>query len=278
MPESPAPSHPASRAAIIVAWALILVGAGAWIACFALTLGIFAGLEPGIAQLPAGPLDIPWATAGLVAFTVPVGVGTVILARHSAPNQPLPRRVAVGGFMVIAAIIGLWAAWALTADKVITLTTPQAQLDCNFSLLVQCGANLSSWQGSVFGFPNPLMGLAGWSAVLVMGTAIIAGAPLARWLWWLFTAGVTGALALVIWLITQSIFTLGTLCPWCMVTWSVTIPLFWLTWTHVLRGSRNGAVARAASAVHGWVPLITIASYIVVAVIAQLRLDVISYL
>lgn len=278
MPDSAAFAPPASRAAIVTAWLLIVAGAAAWITCFALTIGIFAGLEPGIPKLPSGPIGIPWATAGLVAFTLPIGFGTVLLAGRREPNRPAPRRVAVGGFMIVAAIIGLWAAWALTADKVITLTSPQARLDCNFSLLVQCGANLSSWQGSVFGFPNPLLGLAGWAAVFVMGAAIIAGAPLARWFWWLFTAGVTGALALVIWLITQSIFMLGTLCPWCMVTWSVTIPLFWLTWTHVLRGSHNATVARAASAAHGWVPLITVASYVVVAVIAQLRLDVISYL
>lgn len=278
MPASPASAPPADRARTAIAWTLILVGALGWIACFWLTSTVFAGLEPGSAPLPPGPLGIPWATAGLVAFTAPVGVGTVLLARRGAPNEPRPRRVAVGGFLLIAGIVGLWAAWALTADKVITLTSPEAALDCNFTLLVQCGANLSSWQGSVFGFPNPLLGLAGWTAVLVMAGAVIAGTPLARWFWWLFAVGATGAMALVVWLIAQSIFTLGTLCPWCMVTWSVTIPLFWVAWTHLLRGGRTAAVARAADAAHGWVPLITVASYLVVAVIAQARLDVISYL
>ena len=34
-----------------------------------------------------------------------------------------------------------------------------------------------------------------------------------------FNLGVAAALVFVFWLIYQSIFVLGTLCPWCMVTW-----------------------------------------------------------
>ena len=41
----------------------------------------------------------------------------------------------------------------------------------------------------------------------------------------------------MIWLIGQSIFVLGTLCPWCMLVWLVTIPLFWVV---TLRNAREG--------------------------------------
>ena len=61
----------------------------------------------------------------------------------------------------------------------------------------------------------------------MVGVAILAGARFARWFWWLFELGVAGAFVFVIWLIGQSIFVLGTLCPWCMVTWVVTIPTFY---------------------------------------------------
>ena len=36
--------------------------------------------------------------------------------------------------------------------------------------------NLESWQGSLFGFPNPILGLTGWMAPIVVGFAILAGA------------------------------------------------------------------------------------------------------
>lgn len=35
----------------------------------------------------------------------------------------------------------------------------------------------------------------------------------------------SAAFVFVIWLFTQSVFSLSTLCPWCMVVWAVTIPL-----------------------------------------------------
>lgn len=184
-------------------------------------------------------------------------------------------------FLVIAGALGLLGAFALTVEKFVLLQNPDASLGCDFSLVVQCGRNLASWQGSLFGFPNPLIGLIGFTAPIVVGVAMLAGARFARWFWALFTAGVTGALAFVIWLISQSIFVLGTLCPWCMLVWAVTIPLFWST---LLRSVSTGALPlgagarRVASALYGWVPLITVLSYAVVAVIAQLRLDVLSYL
>lgn len=241
----------------------------------------FVAAVTGLASLTVGDdpvtvLGVPWSVVGIAASTAVIGFAVVLLQRD--PSAPPRRRVLAGATLLAAGTIGLWAAWVLTADKVITLTSPQADLDCNFSLLVQCGANLTSWQGSLLGFPNPLLGIGGWVAVIVMGTALVSGIPTRRALWAWFTLGVTGALALVIWLIIQSIFVLGTLCPWCMVTWAVTIPVFWLSWAELLKSSPRPKVAAAASAVAGWIPLVTVASYLVVAIIAQLRLDVISYL
>lgn len=184
-------------------------------------------------------------------------------------------------FLILAGAIGFWASWELTVAKIQTLQNPGSSLGCDFSILVQCGANLSSWQGSVFGFPNPLLGLGGFVAPIAVGVAMLAGAKFARWFWIAFNVGIAGALAFVCWLIYQSIFNLGTLCPWCMVVWSVTIPLFWsVTLRNLATGtiplSRGGKKFFASA--YGWVPLVTIVSYLIVAVIAQLRLDVLSYL
>ena len=46
-------------------------------------------------------------------------------------------------------------------DKILVLENPEADLDCNFSIIVQCGKNLGSWQGEILGFPNPILGLGG---------------------------------------------------------------------------------------------------------------------
>ena len=191
------------------------------------------------------------------------------------------RPVALAIFSIVAGVIGWYAAFALTLEKFTTLTHPSEALGCDFSVLVQCRANLESWQGSLFGFPNPIIGLAAWVAPVVVGVAILSGARFARWFWIVFNIGVVAAMVFVVWLISQSVFVLGTLCPWCMVTWSVTIPLFWAVTLHTLRSGVwpvGERVRHVASALYGWVPAITVASYLVVAVVAQLRLDVLGSL
>ncbi len=159
------------------------------------------------------------------------------------------------------------------------MQNPEADLDCNFSLLVQCGKNLESWQGAVFGFPNPILGLGGFVAPIAVGVGLLAGARFARWFWVLFNVGIAGALAFVIWLISQSIFVLGTLCPWCMLVWTVTIPLFWIvTGRNLAEGVYGGALVRVGAWLRSWAIPVTIVSYAIVVFIAQLQLDILARL
>lgn len=181
-------------------------------------------------------------------------------------------------WLIVAGVIGWWAAFQLTIEKFHGLQHPDAGATCDFSVLVQCSKNLDSWQGSVFGFPNPIIGLGAWIAPIVVGVAILAGARFARWFWVLFWAGFVFAIGFVCWLITQSIFNLNTLCPWCMVTWSVTIPSFFALTVHLLRTGVFTASERAKAAgtkLMSWVPLATFAGYAVVILLAQLRLNAI---
>lgn len=189
------------------------------------------------------------------------------------------RPTALAIWMIVAGVVGWWAAFQLTVERFQLLSDPDSALGCDFSILVQCRANLESAQGAVFGFPNPLMGIAGWIAPLVIGVAILAGARFAKWFWLLVNLGMLGAFAFVCWLIFQSIFVLGTLCPWCMVTWLVTIPTFYAVTLLSLRIGAIPAPARARRAAHGlmsWVPLMAIVSYAVIVLLAQLRLDALT--
>jgi uncharacterized membrane protein len=194
-----------------------------------------------------------------------------------SPTHARPTALAV--WLVIAGLVGWSAAFALTLEKLHALANPGSGASCDFSVLVQCSANLESPQGSVFGFPNPLIGLGAWVAPIVVGMAILAGARFARWFWWLFWAGMLFAFCFVCWLIGQSIFVLGTLCPWCMVTWTVTIPSFYAVTFHLLRSGLAPApagVRKAADRLMAWVPLMAIVSYAVIVVLAQVRLDALT--
>ncbi|WP_348272755.1 vitamin K epoxide reductase family protein [Rathayibacter sp. VKM Ac-2760] len=204
----------------------------------------------------------------------------------SAPTQQRQadrerRPIAFAVLLVVLGVIGWIAAFALTLDKFASLSPGSEALGCDFSLLVQCSANLKSAQGAIFGFPNPLIGVAAWIAPIVVGAGLLAGARFDRWFWALFNLGFVFALGFVGWLIATSIFALGTLCPWCMLTWAVVIPGFWLV---TLRNLREGVfpvpsgVSRFAAAAYGWTPFITLVCYLAIAVMAQVRLDVLSYL
>ena len=194
-------------------------------------------------------------------------------------TETLRRPIGLPIIFLVTGVLGLIASLSLTLDKIALLENPNAQLSCNFSILVGCSDNLNSAQGAVFGFPNPILGLVFWSAVVTIGVAMLAGARFAGWFWALFSIGTAAALALVVWFIAQSIFVLRVLCPWCMVTWAVTIPLFLVV---VLHAARSGAVPlpeplrRFAGAAFGWIPFIAFACYLVIAVLAQTQLDVLG--
>ncbi|WP_431245551.1 vitamin K epoxide reductase family protein [Leifsonia xyli] len=199
--------------------------------------------------------------------------GVTVAERASTPRVS---RV-LAWWLIVAGVIGLGAAFLLTLDKLTQLRDPNAQLTCSFNVLIGCATNLASWQGSLLGFPNPLLGLMGWTATIAAGVAALAARDgLARWFWLLFNAGVALAFALVVFLITSSLTVLHVLCPWCMVTWAITIPTFWAV---TLNNLRNGTIPlperarRVCRTLYGWLPLITVVCYAIVAVWAQLELD-----
>ena len=195
------------------------------------------------------------------------------------PESPRAARpIAFAVFLVIAGALGLLAAFELSMEKILTLSDPGYEPGCNVGVLVGCSVNLASQQGSIFGFPNPFIGLMAWPVVITIGMALLACARFDRWFWIGLNIGVTGALALVIWLIAQSIYVLDVLCPWCMLTWAVTIPVFWVvTFRNLREGvfTSDDRVRRVGAVALSWVVVITIASYAIVVVLAQLHMNAI---
>ncbi|MFE6733323.1 vitamin K epoxide reductase family protein [Microbacterium sp. NPDC057650] len=183
------------------------------------------------------------------------------------------RHIGYGIWLIFASVLGWWAAFQLTMDKFISLENPKAELNCDVSFFVQCGKNLDSWQGSVFGFPNPIIGLTGWMAVLVMGVAVVAGVRFPRWFWALFGLGVTAAFVFIAWLIWQTFFSLHTLCLWCGLTYLVMIPTFLTT---VVELGRNGTLSKKTSVQETfgrlmvWTPLASILCFAVIIVMSYM--------
>ncbi|GAB3403241.1 vitamin K epoxide reductase family protein [Flindersiella endophytica] len=141
------------------------------------------------------------------------------------PAPPFPRLVP--WLLVVGGAVGLAAAFTLTLEKLALLRDPAYVPTCSINPVLSCGSVMTKPQAEAFGFPNPLLGLVCFTIVVTVGVALLGGARLPRWIWLGLQAGVTFGAVFVHWLIYQSLYVIGALCPYCMAVWAVTIPIFW---------------------------------------------------
>lgn len=131
--------------------------------------------------------------------------------------------------LIIGALIGLWASFVLTVDTIELIKNPAADLPCNINPFVSCSSVASTWQAEVFGFPNSLLGIAGFAMLFAAGVMLLWGGRAKKPLWLLVNLGTLAAIIFVMWFFFQSVYNIGSLCVYCMVTWVVTWPLFLYT-------------------------------------------------
>jgi uncharacterized membrane protein len=126
---------------------------------------------------------------------------------------------------LIAGVIGFISSMTLTVDKIDILSNPSYVPSCNVNPIISCGSVMVTPQASVLGFPNPLLGIVAFTVVLVVGVLAVAKVPIPQWFWSVLAAGLLVGAAVVHWLIYQSLYRIGALCPYCMVVWAMTITL-----------------------------------------------------
>lgn len=167
---------------------------------------------------------------------------------EEAADAGRPQRLGLGPatLLVVSGTLGLLAAMMLTIDRIRLLQDPATELSCNVSPFIACGPVMQSRAGALFDFPNPLLGIIGFSALLTTGMVGLAGARLPRWYYRGLQVGVLVAAVFITWLQTQSLYVIGALCLWCMLVWAVTIPV---VVTVTLRNAAAGVLGR------GLVPL-----------------------
>lgn len=140
--------------------------------------------------------------------------------------------------LTITGLIGLVAAFVLLVEKIALLTDPTYVPSCSINPVLSCGSIMSTDQAEVFGFPNPILGVAGFTALLTIGVVLLTRANVPGWFWWGIQAGTAFGVVFVHWLIFQSLYRIGALCPYCMIVWVVVITAFVATTTHNARSGR----------------------------------------
>lgn len=153
---------------------------------------------------------------------------TVAAPAHAEESGPAPgvEVTAPGAWLVLlAGVVGLVASATLTVEKIRLLGDSSYVPSCNLNPVLSCGSVMATPQASALGFPNPLIGIVAFTVVVVTGVLAVAKVGLPQWYWAGMTVGVAAGAAFVHWLIFESLYRIGALCPYCMVVWAVTIPL-----------------------------------------------------
>ena len=159
----------------------------------------------------------------------------------SADGSGVRRPSAIG--VLIAGVLGLAAAATLTVEKIEILIDPSYIPSCSLNPVLSCGSVMTTPQASVFGFPNSLIGIISFTVVLVTGVLAVARVSLPRWYWTGLAIGSALGTVFVHWLIFQSLYRIGALCPYCMVVWAVTVPLLVIAASIALRAEAATGVA-----------------------------------
>jgi uncharacterized membrane protein len=186
--------------------------------------------------------------------TTPVSAQPAEDGGHLTPDSPGRAPVAAPSawWVLIAGVIGLAASLTLTVEKIEILLNPSYVPSCNINPIVSCGSVMVTPQASILGFPNPLLGLVGFTVVIVSGVLAVAKVPLPQWYWAALAVGVLIGSAFVNWLIFQSLYRIGALCPYCMVVWVVTIALLVVVASVAIRPALQRRQTGPARVLYQW--------------------------
>ena len=165
---------------------------------------------------------------------------------------------------------------ALTDRDHGTLLIRDAVLSCSFNTWIDCAKVGSTWQANVLGFPNAFLGLVSEPVVMTIAVASLAGVRFPRW--FMFTANVCYLLGVIFayWLLWQSTYVIGALCPWCLlVTVSTTFVFTSMTQWNIRENNLflpEGLQAKAFAFVDkGWFTVSVIAWFALIIVLELLK-------
>lgn len=137
--------------------------------------------------------------------------------------------------LIVGGILALYAAFALTIEKIAVLQDPNHHLSCSLDPVMACGPVMMSEQATAFwSIPNPSIGLVAFGMFVMTGLAMLAGAKMKRWFWNMYIVGVAAGLGFVFWLMYQTIYNIGALCIYCMLVWAVMFTIGWYLFQYLL--------------------------------------------
>ena len=173
--------------------------------------------------------------------------------------------------LVVCGVIGIFASIELIVQKIGVLSDPNFVPNCDINPILSCGSVINTAQASLLGFPNPILGIIGFTIVVMFGVLLFADVQIPNWVWLGLNVGSLVGMLFVVLLVSQSLYVIGALCPWCMVVWSITIPIFWQLTTDNLAAKRLSVGASASEIILTLKWILVAGSYLIIAGLIFIR-------
>lgn len=139
------------------------------------------------------------------------------------------------GTMLAGALLSLLAALVLSVESFHLLKDPNASLSCSVNAVINCASVMKYEDANLFGWPNSFLGLMTEPIVITVAIAGLAGVRFPRAFMAAAQVGYGLGFLFALWLFTQSLYVIGSLCPWCLLVTATTTLVFFSLLRYNLR-------------------------------------------
>lgn len=170
--------------------------------------------------------------------------------------------------MLVSSTLSLVASLVLSYDAIKLAEAPTNKLSCDLNAVISCGKVAKSWQSSLLGFPNSFLGLMLEPVIITVAIAGLGLVAFPRLFMRVAHIGYGLGLLFAFWLLSQSMFVIHALCPWCLLVTISTVTVFsTITRISLMENIWNFSEARHQQIVdllnRGWGRLIYTVTYAV---------------
>lgn len=120
--------------------------------------------------------------------------------------------------IIIFSLTGLWASLILSIEIFQLLKDPSITFGCSINSAINCVSVMKSWQAEILGFPNTFIGLAAYAGFLLFGVILLTKVKLHKNIMLLANIAAFGAFIFSYWLLSQSVYVINSLCPYCLLS------------------------------------------------------------
>ena len=128
--------------------------------------------------------------------------------------------------MLVSSTLSLIASLVLSYDAIKLAEAPSGKLACDINAVISCGKVAKSWQSSLLGFPNSFLGLMLEPVIITVAIAGLGLVTFPRLFMRVAHIGYGLGLVFALWLLSQSMFVIHALCPWCLLVTISTVTVF----------------------------------------------------